>query len=426
MTARDPKGDKGHVRTPRRSFLFLQTIASPFFRRLGAALVRDGHRVVKVNYCQGDALYWSGPETVAFTGRLEDLPRFYERLCAGHDVGDIVLFGDCRPIHRPAVAHARSAGLRLWVFEEGYLRPDWITLEHDGVNGNSRLLRGAAFFRSRARDLSPVPPPIRVGAGLGRRIAFDIAYNVTRSALAFRFPHYRTHRPYPIWHEYATWVARLARLRAQGRRADRIVTSLLREEVPYFLFPLQLDSDFQIRVHTPFGGMLAAIEHVIDAFAADASRETKLVIKNHPLDNGMIAYRKHIARLAKARGVGARVQFLEGGDLDTLMDRARGVVVVNSTVGLSALLRGRPVAVLGTALYDIDGLTNRDGLAGFWRNPRGPDRALLDDFVRVLTHDTQVNGNYYTARGIEVGVVQAAARLTGETSHPRGVGTRCE
>ena len=84
-------------------------------------------------------------------------------------------------------------------------------------------------------------------------------------------------------------MARLARLRAQGRRADRIVTSLLREEVPYFLFPLQLDSDFQIRVHTPFGGMLAAIEHVIDAFAADASRETKLGIKNHPLDNGMIA-----------------------------------------------------------------------------------------------------------------------------------------
>ena len=34
---------------------------------------------------------------------------------------------------------ARRRSLRLHLFEEGYLRPDWITLEREGVNANSRL-----------------------------------------------------------------------------------------------------------------------------------------------------------------------------------------------------------------------------------------------------------------------------------------------
>lgn len=399
----------------KRSFLFLQTIASPFFRRLGAALRRDGHAVGKVNYCQGDWLYWRGHDVVEFRGVADELPDFYAGLCDMRRPTDIVMFGDCRPIHAPAIDIARRRGMRLWVFEEGYLRPGWITLEQDGVNANSPLMRSADYFRALGPQLPPAPSPVPVGAALGRRVAFDIAYNVANSVPPYRYPGYVTHRPYPIWREYRTWLGRLARMPLEARRARRMTERLLRDSPPYYLFPLQLDSDFQIRVHSPFQGVAAAIGAVIMSFALHAPGEARLVIKNHPLDNGMIGYRELITECARAHGIGARVDFLDGGDLDLLMELALGVVVVNSTVGLAALQRRLPVVALGKALYDLDGLTDQRGLDRFWQDACPPDSDLLEAFTRVLVHHAQINGNYYSQEGIAIGVQNATNRLTSES-----------
>jgi len=53
-------------------------------------------------------------------------------------VTDIVLYGDTRPIHAQAVEIANKLGLSVHVFEEGYMRPYWVTYERGGTNGNSR------------------------------------------------------------------------------------------------------------------------------------------------------------------------------------------------------------------------------------------------------------------------------------------------
>lgn len=52
---------------------------------------------------------------------------------------DLHVFGDWRPLHREAVLLARVRGIRVWAYEEGYLRPDYITMEQGGVNGLSSL-----------------------------------------------------------------------------------------------------------------------------------------------------------------------------------------------------------------------------------------------------------------------------------------------
>ncbi len=44
-----------------------------------------------------------------------------------------------------------------------------------------------------------------------------------------------------------------------------------------------------------------------------------------------------MAAAAAARGVAGRVAFIDGGDLHALLRACRGVVLVNSTVGLAAL-----------------------------------------------------------------------------------------
>ena len=46
-------------------------------------------------------------------------------------------------------------GVRTYVLEEGYLRPHWLTLELDGVNGYSRLNRDRDWFIEQASDCRP-------------------------------------------------------------------------------------------------------------------------------------------------------------------------------------------------------------------------------------------------------------------------------
>lgn len=77
---------------------------------------------------------------------------------------------------------------------------------------------------------------------------------------------------------------------------------------PFFLFPLQLDADSQVRRYSPYSGMKEAIACVLTSFAQSAPADTHIIIRNHPLDNGLIDYAGFIASFAAACGISERVQ----------------------------------------------------------------------------------------------------------------------
>ena len=143
----------GALVNPGRGFLFLQGMATRFFERLGQALIGRGHAVYRVNFNGGDRAFWRLPGAVDFCGRPEEWPEFLDRLIVERAISDIILFGDCRPLHRAAIRVAEGRALRIHVVEEGYLRPDWITFEEGGVNGHSALPRDPGWYRERARAL---------------------------------------------------------------------------------------------------------------------------------------------------------------------------------------------------------------------------------------------------------------------------------
>src|SRR5437870_3670522 len=100
-TARHPVSS-----TPRNSFLFLQGVSSPFFARLAQALRDEGQWVKSVSFNMGDTLYGSGSR-VFYSARQEQLEDFYGQCFKDHGITDLVLFGDCRPVHQPAVQLAK-------------------------------------------------------------------------------------------------------------------------------------------------------------------------------------------------------------------------------------------------------------------------------------------------------------------------------
>ena len=70
-----------------------------------------------------------------------------------------------------------------------------------------------------------------------------------------------------------------------------------------------------------------------------------LIVKGHPLDNGLRDWRAVTLGIAEGLGLQDRVLFLEDGNIDLLVRAARGVVTVNSTTGTLSAARGsRPSA----------------------------------------------------------------------------------
>ncbi|HEY1260033.1 MAG TPA: capsular biosynthesis protein [Stellaceae bacterium] len=398
--------------------LFLQGLASWFFDRLGRALKARGHNVHRINFNGGDRVFWRLGGATDFRSPPGEWPGFFEQFIATNRIGQVVLFGDCRPPHRAAIDIARRHGLRVHVVEEGYLRPDWITFEDGGVNGYSTLPRDPAWYRSQAMRLPQWRDPPSVPGTFRRRAFEDVLYNFATIAKTRRFPYYTTHRPYPPLVEYAGWLHRLALMRRAERRAQAEIDALARSSEPVFLFPLQLDCDYQMRVHSPYHAVLLSIEHVLASFARHARPPSRLVVKLHPLDSGLHDWTVITRHVAVALGVAERLVILDGGSLDTVLARSCAVVTVNSTLGSLALLRGLPVVALGDAIYDMPGLTFQGGLDDFWTDAVPPDAALFDAFRRVLAARVLIPGSFFNETGLRLAVDAAIARLEAASARP--------
>jgi capsular polysaccharide export protein len=377
----------------KRSFLFLQGPIARFFDRLGAALIARGHRVHRINLHFGDQLFWRLPAT-PYRGRFEDWRGFVARMLDDHQVTDLVLHGDRRPYHIVAAEEARARGIAVIATDLGYVRPDWITLEYDGMTTYSRFPRDPAAIRALAAKLPEPEMGPRFHTPFWLIAMLDVAYNL---GLVFGrpfYPHYRYHSIVHPFAEYAGWIwSRLKKLftaRATAAAKCRLQT----QSGSYFLVPLQISTDFQIRGHSPFRDVREAVHEIIASFAASGSAR-KLVFVVHPLDNGLIGWNRFVARLARRFGVAEQVQVLDGGTPTDLLRNAAGVITINSTIGVTALHHGVPVKVLGNAVFNIAGLTCQSSLAGFWHDPPPPDPELMAAFLRALIGTTQVKGGYY-------------------------------
>ena len=164
---------------PRREFLFLQGPPGPFFLELSRALDACDVGVHRINLSGGDCYDWRG-EATDYRGRMRDWPMFFDRFVRANKITDLVLFGDCRPMHQAALRMAQLRGVHIHVFEEGYIRPDWMTLERDGVNGRQSVLATAVAKCVSSR--TGARARIRVGRD-GPRFLIQVADNAR-----FSFP----------------------------------------------------------------------------------------------------------------------------------------------------------------------------------------------------------------------------------------------
>lgn len=398
-----------------RQFLFLQGPPGPFFWLLGQELVKKGHGIHRINFNGGDRVDWPG-KAINYRGSQAGWNRFFDHYIRDNAITDMLLFGDCRPLHNAAHGMAKLRGVRIHVFEEGYIRPHWITMEPDGVNGNSTLSRDPDWLMQQAETLPPVPPSIPITASFNRRARDSIRYYAADCLTRWQFPLYRSHRPGSLLAEGGGWLLKFARERMNGGRREKSLQAVGR--TPYFLFPLQLNSDYQIRTHSPFSSMRDATLYVMESFALNAPSNTTLVVKEHPLDCSYRSWFGYVRKQARRLGIEDRVIHVDGGDLKHMARKSLGMVTVNSTSGTLGLAAGTPVFVLGSAIYDIPGITHQGRLDQFWTAPTPPEKARYEAFRRVLHARCLISGGLASQSAIATLIESTLTRLFENSENP--------
>lgn len=385
-----------------RVFLFLQGPHGPFFNALGRMLRTTGAEVWRVGFNAGDRAFWSDRRSyIAFRDPPETWPETCARLIAEKSVTDIVLYGDTRPIHAEAVRIARRAGLCVHVFEEGYMRPYWVTYERGGSNGHSRLMDMTIAEMQSALELCDLEAPLPPAhwGDMRQHMFYGALYHGFVMFLNRAYRNFRPHRALPVTREFQLYLRRFLLIPAHAIDRRLATWRIRNGGFPYHLALLQLEHDSSFQMHSPFSTMTEFLAEIIEGFARGAPRHHHLVVKAHPLEDGRVKLRRELRRLARQHGLEGRVHYVRGGKLAQLLGDARTAVTVNSTAGQQVLWRGIPLKVFGRAVYAKPEFVSTQTLAEFFAQPARPDSRAYKDYRRFLLETSQVPGGFYSRRG---------------------------
>jgi capsular polysaccharide export protein len=404
-----------------RHFLLVSAPFGPFAREVGEELKARGARCSRIILNAGDRLDWGRGDSFAYRGARTGWRQWLSRLISREGVTDLITYGDSSAYAAAAIELARELGLRIHVMEQGYFRPDWITLEREGVNANSRLPRDPAWHLEQAPS-APASGEEVVGRAMPSAVGWIIRYHVAVYLGAPFFPRYRTGYSRSALLQSLGHIVRYffrdALVHGHAERRKRLMAG----EHPLFLILLQRPGDSQLWRHSEFENTSDFLDAVVSSFAAHAPADAALMVRPHPLDPGIEPHERVLNWTATREGVRERVAFVDDGKLHEILPRIAGAVCVNSTAGLAAIEFDRPTVVLGRAIYDMPGLTHQGGLDSFWRAPQAPSAKLYDAFRRVVLGTTQVNGAFATPRGRQLAIPGVVERLMA-AGEARGLGS---
>lgn len=385
-----------------KKFLFLQGPHGPFFGSLSKMLRAAGCETWRVGFNKGDEVFWPDANSfLAFNAPQENWSEFLNDTLRDKAITDIVLYGDTRPVHAIAVQIAKDRGVRVHVFEEGYLRPYWISYERDGSNGNSRLMDMSVAQMRKALDgldLDLPDAPARWG-DMRHHIFYGMAYHYFVLLRNGGYRNFRPHRALAVGAEFQLYLKRLILMPFSALKRIASTRTIKNGGFPYHLVLLQLEHDESFRAHSPFNSMTEFLEVTLRGFAQGAPDHHHLVLKAHPLEDGRAPLQLEIKRLAREFNVEKRVHFVRGGKLAGLLNTARSAVTVNSTAAQQVLWRGLPLKVFGSAVYAKPEFVSTQSLADFFATPTRPDSRAYRDYRHYLLETSQIPGGFYSARG---------------------------
>lgn len=365
-----------------------------FFWRLSKDLKGVAKSVHKINFNGGDWIFYPfGAVNYTKAGNSNEIEEFLYNYIKNYEIDAVVVFNDCKPIHRIAKKVAQKLKIDFYVFEQGYIRPDFITFEKGGVNGYSSLPKEPECYKNL---ICPDKIEVKkVGKVEFYRVLYSVIYYFFFSLLKPLFK--ASDFSVPKLNEYAmgSLKGRFLKFYYDKTKSSEVRNFVEKHKGKYYLVPLQMSVDSQIKTHSCYRDLYDFIGEVMVSFSKHAPKDTYLVFKHHPFDLGLNDYTEYIQKKSLILGIQDRVRYFKTGCIELLTKNSIGCVLVNSTCGMVALKYKKPLKVMGNAIYDIDGITYRGQLDRFWQDTFIPDSDLIDKFTKYVILHTQANGSFY-------------------------------
>ncbi|MBE1288063.1 MAG: capsular biosynthesis protein [Alteromonadaceae bacterium] len=268
---------------------------------------------------------------------------YYFAYFTKHQPQKIVLWNGMKQPNKTPVEVARALNIPVFLFENGLL-PNTTVLDPKGVNALNSLPRERTFYEK-------LPTP-------------DVMFKPRLQQREFH---------------------KFKKLSKQSSVLPK-----------HFIFvPFQVANDTQVICHSPF---IHSMEHLYEVLT-DALRQLHqsgysdihLVMKEHP------SWPKSYKALYDAH---PNIIFANNETSQSLIEQSLGVITINSTVGIEAIMLGKPVITLGDACYNIDGIVhhcpNQESLnhaiVEFWQE--NPNQPLRDKFLYYLAKHYLLPGKW--------------------------------
>jgi capsular polysaccharide export protein len=370
--------------------LLLMGPIGTFFSRFSRFLLEKGIEVHKVMLPLHELGYPSKCLIHRFDRPASEFRDYVRGLYKEHRIKHVFMYGDFIDIHRIGIEEAKKMGIEAWVFELGYVRPHYVTLERDKVNARSHLNQPESFYRALP---NPSYPPLRYKEKwLWRKWAMIptfIQHSLVRYPLVSG-DHKLQPKPSYVYYQLRGYFRYFLYQLTEYRLKSKL--SKIKNQ---FLVFLQVSIDSQLTLASRYRSVEDFILELMCSFAANSPPDTVIVFKHHPRDRGYNNYKKFIQQQAAKLGLEKRVYYLHDAPLSQMYSNTVGAVTINSSAAISALRSNIPVKAMGQTFYNMEGLCSQKSLDHFWRNPGQVDSELFSRFFSYMITETQVNGSFH-------------------------------
>jgi capsular polysaccharide export protein len=307
---------------------------------------------------------WADIDAPDFVAGFSHAVEWFKERFRDERIDTCLVFSDARPFSQAAHIAARELGVVCVFFERGAFRLRTSSLSTQGINARFDLRAAARCKSITGMTEAGLPPRRPIEHWLRSRFVTFLALNALARA---RCPE-RALMQHKRYHPFNyVRIALKQFLEEHPNLPVHHEPDPARKGGPVVLLPLQLPTDSQFVMYSPFKHNQEFIDFVV-AGVRKAAPDAQVLVKVHPMD---------VRRYRMPRGA----QLIEGS-LARFYEATSFVVCLNSNAGFEAAIRGTKVVCFADSFYT--------------RNSRGRiEKASVEDFEEVAAiaiHDRRDAG----------------------------------
>ncbi len=155
-----------------------------------------------------------------------------------------------------------------------------------------------------------------------------------------------------VFHPFISkWRSQKIKFQHRDPRFFKGISDVREIKGPKLFFPLHVTPEASTDLWAPqYNNMLETVRGITSQLPAGWT----LVMKEHPWS---VFIQRNVKELSALKSLERSVLVSPGTSNDELLKECRALVVINSTLGIEAMIKGHPVITLGHPFYDLSGNT---------------------------------------------------------------------